>query len=133
MDRVAQPGVDVVADLEGRLPFDDDAFDHVFAIHVLEHISDLLGLMRELHRITRPTGVLHIMTPNWRHVNAVADPTHIRFMDVQTFKAFCQVQPGIPPWQPLMISAVADTIFADMQPRKDGTAPLRAAIARWFY
>jgi len=133
VDCVPLPSVDVVADLEGQLPLADDAFDHVFAVHVLEHIADLLGLMRELHRITRSTGVLHILTPNWRHINAVADPTHIRFMDVQTFKAFCQPKPGILPWRPLMASTTEDTIFADMQPVKDGNAVSRSEIARWFY
>jgi SAM-dependent methyltransferase len=133
VDCVAQPGVDVVADLEERLPFDDDAFDHIFAIHVLEHIHDLLGLMRELHRTLRPTGVLHVLTPYWRHVNTVADPTHVRLMDVQTFKSFCRARPGIFPWRPLMTALSDDTVFADLQPVKDEALPSRGEIARWFY
>jgi SAM-dependent methyltransferase len=133
IDRLFYPGVDVVTDLEEPLPFSDDTFDHVFAIHVLEHIRDLISLMNELHRILRPTGVLHVLTPNWRHVNTVADPTHIRFMDTQTFKYFCQLRPGILPWQPLIITASDDTIYADLQPLKDGSTPTRSQLARWFY
>lgn len=133
IDRQAYPGVDVVTDLEGPLPIDDDAFDHVFAIHVLEHIRDLVGLMNELHRILRPTGVLHVLTPYWHHVNAIADPTHVRYMDVQCFKYFCQARPGMQCWETLMVTASADTVFADLQPLKDGSSSPCSRVARWFY
>ena len=136
VDCVPNPGVDVVTDLEARLPFEDNALDNVFAVHVLEHISDLLGLMHELHRVIKPSGVLHVLCPFWRHVNAVADPTHVRFIDAQTFKYFClpkATRPGVLPWRPLMIAQTDDTVFADLQPIKDGSAASRAEIARWFY
>jgi SAM-dependent methyltransferase len=120
LDYEPYPGVDYVANLEERLPFEDNSFDNIFAVHVLEHIRDLLGLMRELHRVLRPTGVLHVLTPNWRFVNAVADPTHCRFMDVQTFKYFCGVKPGVLPWRPLSTGTSEDNVYADMQPVKDG-------------
>jgi SAM-dependent methyltransferase len=133
IDRQSYPGVDVVTDLEGPLPIDDDAFDHVFAIHVLEHIRDLVGLMNELHRILRPTGVLHVLTPYWHHVNAIADPTHVRYMDIQTFKYFCQAHSGMQCWETLMVSVSPDTVFADLQPLKNGSSSSRSQIARWFY
>ncbi len=133
IDRLSYPGVDVVTDLEAPLPVGDGAFDHIFAIHVLEHIKDLISLMNELHRILRPTGVLHILTPNWRHVNAIADPTHVRFMDIQSFKYFCQSRTGIRPWETLIITASDDTVFADLQPLTVDLTPSRSQIARWFY
>ena len=132
LDREAGPGIDCVADLEGHLPFADDRFDNIFAVHVLEHIRDLLGLMRELHRILRPTGILHVLAPHWRLVNAVADPTHCRFMDVQTFKYFCLKKPGVLPWRPLSTGTAEDGVFADMQPVKDGRAASGDELARWF-
>ncbi|MDC0667596.1 methyltransferase domain-containing protein [Nannocystis radixulma] len=132
LDCEAGPGIDCVADLEARLPFADDRFDHVFAVHVLEHIRDLVGLMRELHRILRPTGVLHVLSPHWRFVNAVADPTHVRFLDVQTMKYFCGAKPGVPPWRPLSTGAAEDNIFADLQPVKDGPPASGDELARWF-
>jgi SAM-dependent methyltransferase len=132
LDGQPGPGVDCVADLEARLPFADDSFDNIFAVHVLEHIRDLLGLMRELHRIVRPTGVLHVLSPHWRFVNAVADPTHCRFLDVQTFKYFCGEKPGVLPWRPLATGAAEDNVFADLQPVKGGPPASRAELARWF-
>lgn len=132
VDQFAGPGVDVVADLERGLPFDDDMFDHVFAVHVLEHVRDLLTLMADLHRVLRPSGVLHALTPDWRHVNSVADPTHCRLMDVQTFKYFCLPRPGVVLWRPLMVTASEDTVHADLQPMKGGAAPSMDDLARWF-
>lgn len=132
LDSEPGPQVDCVADLEGRLPFADDSFDNIFAVHVLEHIRDLLGLMRELHRILRPGGVLHVLSPHWRFVNAVADPTHVRYFDVQTMKYFCGAKPGVLPWRPLSTGAGEDNIFADMQPVKHGPPASAAALARWF-
>lgn len=132
VDQVLMPGVDAIADLERELPFDSDAFDHIFAIHVLEHIHNLLGLMRELHRVLRPTGVLHVFAPHWRHPNAIADPTHVRMIHVQTFKYFCEAHPEVAPWRPLMVTASDDTVHADLQPLKDGPLASSVELARWF-
>ncbi len=56
-DRVIGDGRDVRA-----LPFDDDAFDAVSSIGVLEHVADGGGdfaeSLRELHRVTREGGAL---------------------------------------------------------------------------
>ncbi|GAB1540750.1 hypothetical protein NUACC21_34190 [Scytonema sp. NUACC21] len=132
VDRVGFPGVDVVTDLETHLPFPNNSFDHVFAIHILEHIHNLLGLMLEIHRILKPHGVLHVLAPHWQHINAVADPTHCRFIDVQTFKYFCHPKSDVMPWRPLMLSASEDTVFADLQPIKNGSPASQEDIARWF-
>ena len=123
------PLVDHAHDADGFAP---RSFDHIFAVHVLEHIHDLLGLMREMRRVLRPTGVLHAFAPQWRHPNAVADPTHVRFIHVQTFKYFCEAHPGVAPWRPLMVTESPDTVHADMQPLKDGMLADPTELARWF-
>jgi SAM-dependent methyltransferase len=132
LDRLPLPGVDVLADLECGLPLRTSSVDLVFAIHVLEHVHRLVPLMDDIHRVLKPAGVLHVMVPNWRFVNAVADPTHVRFFDVQTFKAFCR--PGLGRlFRPLSVSGTLDTIFADLQPIKcsDGVF-VEQALARFF-
>jgi hypothetical protein len=129
VDAVGRPGVDVVADIDAGLPFETASLDHVFAVHVLEHVADMVAVMGEIHRVLRPSGLLHVLCPHWRHVNAAADPTHVRPIDALTFRWFCRPpRPGVPPWRPLSVATSADTVHADLQPL--GAAP--ADLARWF-
>lgn len=66
VDWATGPGVDEVADLSTfPFPFADGSFDEIHADHVLEHLSDAFGTMRELHRILRPGGRLEIRVPHF--------------------------------------------------------------------
>jgi SAM-dependent methyltransferase len=134
LDIYPAAGVDAVADLSGSLPLADDSVDVFFAVHILEHLLDFLPLLDECHRALRPGGVLHVMSPWWRHVNAVADPTHVRLLDVQTFKGICgQRPPGTPRWYPLHVACDGASIFADLMPLPaDARAPAASHLARFF-
>jgi len=62
--RREHPGVAaVVGDAERRLPFDDDSFDRVIAIHVLEHLRNLPAALDEVRRVLRPGGRLSVVIP----------------------------------------------------------------------
>jgi SAM-dependent methyltransferase len=133
LDRHPQPGVQVVADLERDLPFADCSFDRVFAIHVLEHVLDIVRLMNEVHRVLRPGGVLHAITPHRQFINAVADPTHVRYFDVQTFRYFCKARPGMRAFRPLSVGQTVDNVLADLEPVKPGEElPSPLELARHF-
>jgi SAM-dependent methyltransferase len=68
---------DVVHDLEQvPWPFPDDRFEHIEAIDVIEHLSDPLAAMREIHRITRTGGTVTIALPHFSSSNAFTDLTH---------------------------------------------------------
>ena len=123
---------DLRADLADGLPFADRSADAVFAVHVLEHLVDYLPLVDECHRVLRPGGVLHVLAPWWRHVNAVADPTHVRLLDVQTVKGIC-AGPGRPRWYALHAACDGASVFADLTPLADGDpGPGAAHLARFF-
>lgn len=126
------PAVDVVAHLERGLPFADDSIDQVYAIHFLEHVTDLLHVMNEVHRVLKPDGMLHAMVPHWQCVNAVADPTHCRLFHRQTFKFFCRPYPRLRLFRPLAVSESRDDLFADLQPIKDDAANSEQWLARFF-
>lgn len=120
------------ANIERGLPFRDHSIDQVYAVQVLEHVHDLLGLMNEIHRVLKPGGVLHVMVPYWKYVNAVADPTHVRFFNPQTFKFFCRPYPNMRLFRPLLVSTNEIDVFADFQPVQEGETVSDLELARFF-
>ncbi|NKY87377.1 methyltransferase domain-containing protein [Nocardia veterana] len=133
VDLAPGPAVDVVADLQGGIPFADNSFDRIFAVHVLEHLADFLPLVDDCHRVLRPGGILHILSPWWRYVNAVADPTHLRLLDVQTFKGICARNTAGRNWFPLHAGCDGAGVFADLRRVEPGAeAPTPEHMARFF-
>ncbi len=88
LDRVALPGVDVVGDLNHRLPFADNEFEAVHANQVLEHVDNIVELIYEVHRILKPGGIFIIHAPYFRSSWAHIDPTHIRSFTVNSMDYF---------------------------------------------
>jgi SAM-dependent methyltransferase len=128
VDRSRTKEVDVIADLNAGLPFASASADRIFAVHVLEHLLEYPDLLTEIGRVLRPEGVLHVMSPWWRHVNAVADPTHLRFFDLQTIRELCRTD-----WYPLHAGCDGASVFADLTPRRDGQPePDEVRIGRFF-
>jgi SAM-dependent methyltransferase len=133
VDLFPAPGVDVLADLTAALPFADRSVDRVYAVHVLEHVLDLVGVMNELHRVLADDGVLHVLSPHWQSVAAVGDPTHVKYLDVQTFKWFCGPHGGAEVWYPLHAGYDGASVFADLVPvRRGETLPEPERLARFF-
>lgn len=57
---------DVVHDLNSLpYPFDSNSFEQIDAFHILEHLDQPLFVMKELHRILRPNGLLRIKVPHF--------------------------------------------------------------------
>jgi SAM-dependent methyltransferase len=133
VDVLRTPGADVVADVSRGLPFADASVDLVFAVHVMEHLTNFLPLLDECHRVLRPGGVLHVLAPWWRYVNAVADPTHVRLLDIQTIKGLCTRPGSGRRWYPLHAACDGASVFADLTPLAPGEAdPDEAHLARFF-
>jgi len=62
---VSAKGHKVVASLD---EIDDHSLDVVTLFHVLEHLTDPLGILRSLRRVLRPNGLLLIEVPHARDV-----------------------------------------------------------------
>ncbi|MCP5023107.1 MAG: methyltransferase domain-containing protein [bacterium] len=55
---------------DGRLPFDDNTFDAVISVEVIEHVEDQFAFIRELVRIAKPGALVVLTTPNTHHVGS---------------------------------------------------------------
>lgn len=89
LDIAPLPGVDVVHDLNRQpLPFEDQSFDYVECIDVLEHVKELPDVMREIHRVLAPGGRLHVEGPHFTSYTWAMDPTHRRAFAINTFEFF---------------------------------------------
>jgi predicted SAM-dependent methyltransferase len=86
---MAACGPDVVFDLEtGSWPFPDNSVDKILAHHVLEHIDDLIHVMKEMYRVMRVGAKAHIRVPHPRSDYFLADPTHVRPIMPGTLELF---------------------------------------------
>jgi predicted SAM-dependent methyltransferase len=83
-----EAGVQVLTDIERRLPFKSNSVDVVWLRHVIEHVRDLIGLMEEVSRICRPGGKVEIVVPYYTSRGAFRDPTHVRYITEDTFQYF---------------------------------------------
>lgn len=92
MDRLAAPIS--IGTLE-KANFLDNSFDAITAHHVIEHMHDPIGFLRESLRILKPGGKLVVTTPNvgslghrvfrmsWRDLDV---PRHLHIFSPQTIK-----------------------------------------------
>ena len=67
-----------IADLEKKLPYEDNTFDFVYSKSVIEHFYYPEKLAAEMYRVLRPGGLLIALTPDWEKVYQVffKDYTH---------------------------------------------------------
>ena len=80
---------DVIHDLnEFPYPFEDSCFDEIYADNVIEHLTDVVRVMEELHRISRPDALVKVIVPYFRARWAFIDPTHSHAFSVDSFSYF---------------------------------------------
>jgi ubiquinone/menaquinone biosynthesis C-methylase UbiE len=63
--RTRHPGLDFrLAAIDCPLPFEDNAFDVVWASEVIEHVADTARWLSEVRRVLAPRGTLLVTTPS---------------------------------------------------------------------
>lgn len=50
-----------------KIPFENETFDFVHCVTVLEHVQDVRLSVREMYRVLKPGGTIYIHTPNYRY------------------------------------------------------------------
>jgi len=118
---------DIHLDLEkDRLPFKDSSVDFILIKHTLEHITNIVHLLNECHRILKKDGNIHIEVPNVAHpqgiISAFGDIFHVRCFSPFTFTMLGGSSDdyrfnNLKPWNLIKLSSNRD-IIAILSPRK---------------
>jgi len=81
--------VDVRANLNiVPYPFDDNTFDSVRCVNIIEHLNDPVIVMQEIHRICRPGAQVYIRVPHFRSACLYEDITHRHGFAWKSFDIF---------------------------------------------
>jgi SAM-dependent methyltransferase len=89
IDRNPRTKADVLCDLDRfPYPFRDSSFARLQAIHVIEHVSDVMRTMEEFHRLVRAGGTIFLATPHYTDFSSFCDPTHRWHLNSFSFRYF---------------------------------------------
>ncbi|RJX47960.1 methyltransferase domain-containing protein [Halonotius pteroides] len=81
--------VTVLGDMHS-LPFPDNVCSEILLDNVIEHSRDTTGVLREIHRVLRPGGIVYIYVPYYNAHGAYGDPTHRSFFTEGTFDYYTE-------------------------------------------
>lgn len=94
IDYDSKSRADIIHDLDKfPWPLESNTFERVICEHVLEHLSDLVCAMAEVHRVCKEGAMVEIVTPHFSSVNSWADPTHKHHFALASFDYFCTEHP----------------------------------------
>jgi hypothetical protein len=89
MDRAASLTPDIVHNLnQYPWPLPSNHFQEILAYDVLEHLTDTVATMEEIHRISQPQAKIIITVPHFSAANAFIDPTHQHYFSYHSFHYF---------------------------------------------
>ncbi|MCS7025749.1 MAG: methyltransferase domain-containing protein [Bryobacteraceae bacterium] len=95
VDRNPATAADVLCDLDHfPYPFRDSSFDQIRAIHVIEHLADVIKTLEEFHRLLKPGGRIVLVTPHYTDFSSFCDPTHRWHLNSYSFRYFGEDDAG---------------------------------------
>jgi SAM-dependent methyltransferase len=85
VDKEELPGVDIVADLNNKLPIKSDSADEINAMYIVEHVRDLDFTMNEIWRICKNGAIVTVGVPHFSG-NIAYYEYHNRFFNIYSFQ-----------------------------------------------
>lgn len=111
MDRNPASRADVLCDLDHiPYPFRSNSFDEVRAVHVIEHVADVIRAMEEFHRLARPGGRIFIVTPHYTDFSSFCDPTHRWHLNSYSFRYFGEDNAGFGYYSPVRMREISTRV-----------------------
>jgi SAM-dependent methyltransferase len=89
VDIASDTNPDIIFDLNNTpYPFPDNSVNVIVAISILEHLSNFLGAMAEIHRIAKPGASVYILVPHFSSAASFVDPTHCQHLSARSCDYF---------------------------------------------
>jgi len=89
VDKIAMCDPDILWDIDIMpWPFDDNSFDVIYMDHVLEHLINWWGALREASRVLRVGGDLLVFVPDQTNSHAMAYRDHLHVFTIASFQNF---------------------------------------------
>ena len=88
----------------GKFSFDNNKFDLITAISIIEHLSNPNNFLNEVRRVLKDDGFFILVTPNWKMDMKVFydDPTHVKPYTIKSInfllKSFKFKNISVVPW-----------------------------------
>jgi hypothetical protein len=84
------PGAaDIVWDLDTfPWPLESNQFSQIYMSHIIEHLSDPIRAMSEVHRVAQNNAEVLVITPHFSSHNSYVDPTHKLHLAAASFQYF---------------------------------------------
>lgn len=60
-------------------PLPDSSYDALTCLYVLEHVPDPVGVLKAMHRLSKPGGYMFCAVPNYRYLRLRSDNPVVRF------------------------------------------------------
>jgi SAM-dependent methyltransferase len=80
---------DILYDLNRTpYPLKADQFERIICHDILEHLDNIIAVMKEIHRIGAPGALVDIKTPHFSSIFSWNDPTHKHHFSRTSFEYF---------------------------------------------
>jgi len=111
IDRNPASRADVIVELDRfPYPFRDSSFDALQAVHVIEHVCDVIRTMEEFHRLVRPGGEVFIVTPHYTDFSSFCDPTHRWHLNSFSLRYFGEDNAGYGYYSPVKFQEISTRV-----------------------
>lgn len=83
---------DQLWDIIDGIPYDSSSVDEIIANDFMEHIptDKVPFVMKEIHRVLKPTGFFIFSIPSTDGRGAFQDPTHVSFWNINSWLYYCE-------------------------------------------
>ena len=79
-------------DLDSFIDLPNACADEILLDNVIEHVDSVVNAMKELRRLLKVGGVIHIYTPHYTSHSSWRDPTHKHHLSFFSFDMFCKTR-----------------------------------------